>query len=244
MKDTTELTLEGFKREAKNLRKNNPEIKSHAKALDQLAKEYGHQSWKTLKPIIVKQEEENTQRLKEKAEEDVAYLYETGLSNLLEVMGGFKDMGIDKEFEDIFPLFVMDEETMDVANKEGLSFDTLASTGRITSSPSFLGKDHFIQSIMLAREYDAVIKDDINCVEVGYFIKKDDKELLQVWNDMLETKITITLPEVDYSVTFPIITHYVMQEDKDEPEYWYAKIQFSPAYSVLLTLAEGLIGAR
>jgi len=45
-------TIENFKTEAKELRKNTPEIKSYSQALNALSIEYGYKSWKILRPLI------------------------------------------------------------------------------------------------------------------------------------------------------------------------------------------------
>ncbi len=244
MKDTTALTLEGFKREAKNLRKNNPEIKSHAKALDLLSNEYGHKSWKTLKPVIEKQEIEKEKREAESESKKITKLVESGVFNLIEVMCDVKELKDEMEFDYPYPLFVLEEEDRQTSGEKGLPFNTKENSGTVYSSPKFLGREHFAYVVMFTREYEDLIRSNIDCVEVGYLIEKDDKKILQILNDMIETKITIELPEEDYSVSFSLINHYKLEEIEDDPLRWYAKIQFSEVHSMLTILAEGLISAR
>ena len=52
MRNTILPSLEEFKKEAKTLRENNLELKSHGEALNKLAMNYGHRSWKAIRPLL------------------------------------------------------------------------------------------------------------------------------------------------------------------------------------------------
>lgn len=60
MQNIQKLTIDKFKTEAKKLREKDPSIKTHSQALDLLSNKYGYASWKILKPIIIKQEEDKS----------------------------------------------------------------------------------------------------------------------------------------------------------------------------------------